>query len=471
MKQSLRIRILIASFLFVLLQGCLPVPPRETIPVVSETNFPSQELTVVPSKSFTATETFTTSPQATDTTTPNSPTVEISSANFDRRCVDLLSELPEPSLIQGQLILEPGAGNTAIRPSPKFISIGSRSAAQLPYEWYSFSTSPDRKNLTYSFFKGEGSSSLVEYFARIIINGPDSMELTIPYEEGWFDIDWLDNENLKIFRRRTMVQSSGLGDLTIDLLPSVIVYNILTKERRELTPDFPDITTQEIAIAGHIIRPEYDPGLTRVVYPGEPPADDPLSIRTGYGIYRLRNLESGEILASVATGDIYEHRPAWSPDGTNFVIAGMVGENHELFLVSREGDIVRLTEITSVFSEFDIGELSWSPDGKKIAFWLREGLYSASTPDNIGQTLLILDLDQMKIIDYCIPGNRKQFEKSVPVWSPDSRYLAVVAYDIQSSSDYTIFVDTVAGYGVDLGSGYFPSVWIDDSLNLNHFLQ
>tara|TARA_B100000686_G_C15807102_1_gene487105 strand:- start:206 stop:496 length:291 start_codon:yes stop_codon:yes gene_type:complete len=76
--------------------------------------------------------------------------------------------------------------------------------------------------------------------------------------------------------------------------------------------------------------------------------------------------------------DLYGGQPAWSPDGTKivFITSAYDAFSSEIFTINPDG-----TNLTPLYKGFDypkiVTDLSWSPDGNKLAVtvmsgWVRE---------------------------------------------------------------------------------------------------
>jgi len=117
-----------------------------------------------------------------------------------------------------------------------------------------------------------------------------------------------------------------------------------------------------------------------------------------------------------------------------------------------------LTDFGTSFTSNYIGGASLSPDGKKIAFWL----YLRPSP-YVDQQLAVLDLERQQVTNYCIPGSL-HLDAARPVWSLDSRYLAVQnQYELNKGR--IILVDTQQEWAVEIAEIIpigWPAGWLKE---------
>jgi hypothetical protein len=215
-----------------------------------------------------------------------------------------------------------------------------------------------------------------------------------PLDPDWSTYRWLGNNRLGI-------------DQSPQPYTSTIVLNPFTGEiERELTIEDPSIFIERVRVidAGEgtsvhsRVHVYYDPTLTRVIY-----------FRVGAsGGTVLKELETGEYLAqlpnilNVTSGGISElSYPVWLPNGQAFLTEAGVGEytpdNRELYSVTRDGQITRLTYFTEAFEQVRVQRYSRSPDGRYIAFWLWTNVHEE-------HRLAVLDMTTGMVVDTCIAG-------------------------------------------------------------------
>jgi dipeptidyl aminopeptidase/acylaminoacyl peptidase len=151
----------------------------------------------------------------------------------------------------------------------------------------------------------------------------------------------------------------------------------------------------------------------------------------------------------LTTGVFDEESPAWSPDSTQIAFIRRHGEgdvdkapNHDLFVIeARAGAKERRLTTTTADEE---GRLSWSPDGRTIAYLLGDELkYSA------------YDQNRLAVIPAAGGPSRSLTDAldrpvRTPLWTPDGSILFTVVDD---RSEYTGRINAAGGKVERLVSG------------------
>ncbi len=193
-------------------------------------------------------------------------------------------------------------------------------------------------------------------------------------------------------------------------------------------------------------------------------------VQDGEDFYRmLTNMETGGGLR-LDEDKPYFNATAWSPAGDWLAYVGQ-GDfdetNHvygaELFGI-RPGDDTptRWTDLNSIYGATRINDLrrdnlSWSPDGTKIAFWVIELL--GSNPEGINRQAIlhVYDLNSDELIAYCgfsTPAHTP-FSPRI-VWSPESTHVAFSApLPEHSGGNVLIALNTRNGVFTELTDGLF----------------
>ena len=116
--------------------------------------------------------------------------------------------------------------------------------------------------------------------------------------------------------------------------------------------------------------------------------------------------------------------------------------------------------------------MSWSPDGKSLAFWvtLEPAPYTPEPNTYYNERLAILNTETLGITVYCISGDNfgykgipsvqfTTFGIPAPVWSPDGKQVVVEnRYDADASR--LILLDIPTGKAVQFGADMEPTGWM-----------
>lgn len=166
----------------------------------------------------------------------------------------------------------------------------------------------------------------------------------------------------------------------------------------------------------------YDPQMTRALYPS--------SDENGRNV-TLRDIEQGIDLASFYTRSTHGNSPTWSLDGEKlavalnvapFVSGGDLSYKYEIFVINRNGEKLLTTSFGDFSKTTHIMNLSWSPNGRYIAFWYTNDKNHLFT----NLQLAIWDTETLTTSRYCI-NSGDDYLHYPPIWSPASDYL-ILAY-------------------------------------------
>jgi len=191
----------------------------------------------------------------------------------------------------------------------------------------------------------------------------------------------------------------------------------------------------------------------------------------------VNNPEVEEQTVALGLDTRYFNALSWSPDGAwlAYVSRGAVdpGTNiagAELFLI-RPGEFVprQATFLSGTYGAVRIngqaiGELSWSPDSTRIAFWVIE-LLGSNIEGNTGHAVVhLLDVNSGEITVYCgFSTNDHTPNPPRLVWSPDGTHLAFGAnVPGDNRGSLLLALNLADGAVTELSNGIYPALGSPD---------
>ncbi len=146
----------------------------------------------------------------------------------------------------------------------------------------------------------------------------------------------------------------------------------------------------------------------------------------------LLDLKSGET-RQLTQGHFRNYSPVWSPDGSMIAFISTRGDKPQVYQLPVDGgEALRITDLKQGVG----GGLTWSPDGKKLAFSAGpETLMDTTKPFQLTRTVIRFDgmgfLDNSVQDIYVLDLATKEVKQltndksnnSAPAWSPDSKSL------------------------------------------------
>ena len=196
------------------------------------------------------------------------------------------------------------------------------------------------------------------------------------------------------------------------------------------------------------------------------------------GFYRsLVNLNDRNSPRVPLGADIpYFNAESWSRDGQWLAYVAPVNASGrtggEIFGI-RPGDAApsQWTNLSNVYGAarvngMAVGELSWSPDNTRIAFWVSE-ITGADATTNVGSALIhILDVNTGAVSFYCGFSTTEQTPNPPRlVWSPDGTYLAFGGRVPNGEAGYHLLaMDVASGAITSLSVGLVPIFGAPDVL-------
>lgn len=382
------------------------------------------------------TQTVTSSPSSTlvpptvnNTATPMPTNTPVA---VTERCVEILPAFPGGSVPPGTLVMDSSGKLLSL------LNFRQNTQRTISVYHYAVSTSPNGKWLSYVTDVTDSSSD--EQYKLIVESADGQKKAQVILDSNlifWDLLPWLDNERM------------WFPVDTVDANPPTLLLNPFTGEQQLLTADYPNIHSYYYGPGSGpplnfgYSNVSYDPSLRYVVYPLD--VDDGMYIA-------LWDRETRQIVAKVLGVGKNGPLPLWLPNGSGVVVAAQPAgyEPYEWFLMGKNGEIRRLTHFGDIYSKYGFSQTaSLSPDGRYLAFGVKG--------------LTILDLQTLEVVNTCL---KKTFY--LPIWSPDSRYLAIHWDDNNKKQDSVLVLDFESGWAVTVfteeeGALYTvaPRGWLD----------
>lgn len=343
-----------------------------------------------------------------------------------QNCLAISSELNAFTLPGGTLILRSSASKPGY-----FFNLEQQIKVDLADNIISpLSTSPHGKWWAY-LEKDEVS--------RLILAAPER-ELARTYlpAQNWFVLpSWLDDDRMTF---PVLDETSGI--------PATMILNAETNEQLLLPSVYPEMRAYWGAGGDplHFIYSSvvYDPTLTYVVYPKTIEGDRYIVL------YDRQNHK--EISQLKDEGDFFNN-PVWFSGGKQFIVAADDSRTEELFLFDLEGHITQLTDFRKIRKGNQVGSISLSPDGTRLAFWI------SPLGQEVQEQLAVMDLHTREVTDYCIPATDNFGDR--PIWSPDGRYILVGDFQ-EPDHRRTILVDTQDLWAYEIDNA-LPMGWLAEA--------
>jgi Tol biopolymer transport system component/DNA-binding winged helix-turn-helix (wHTH) protein len=225
-------------------------------------------------------------------------------------------------------------------------------------------------------------------------------------------------------RRRWLDISAGILAVSVCALAVVFAYRWSRPRQALATLTASPFT----ALPGLEISPAFSPDGSRIAFAWN---GDPASGGKGFDLY-VKAIGS-ETLLRLTQHPSEWVSPAWSPDGTQIAFHRIAGTDTGVYVVPALGGQERKLRSTRV--PYPVAApISWSPDGKWIAF-------GDPLPREPGDRIFLLSLETLETRQ--IPHNRKCLHEALPTFSHRGNELAYIC--VHSTNEFELY--SVASLG------------------------
>ena len=156
---------------------------------------------------------------------------------------------------------------------------------------------------------------------------------------------------------------------------------------------------------------------------------------------RVINAGGGRSTVLDNRANAYGLAPQWSPDGRTVAYTGGDFDAPEVRLVSADGGGARA--IKSPTAGMSLGDPAWSPDGASLAVTLVGGMFASAG----GIAVLDVDSDEVRTL---VEADSAYYSR--PRWSPDGRFIAAGVSDAGMTSD-AVVIEVGDGAQTTVASG------------------
>lgn len=385
-KSTWLLTFLIAALLF---SGCTSPTPLGVLPTNTET------ITPLPTKQPAQ------SHPPTVTTIPPTPTY----FTYKRDCLSIVPILEMTDMIGG-LILSEAIPNEQ-RENVVLMNLSNNTIMRMFGEndkVNGIRVSPNNTWITYALITSDQTAETYKLAFRNMVTS-DIVE--IPWDDSWSlsgIIGWNNQQDILI-------------EMNAQDTNSVVRLNLFTREASSIPIIFPN----QVVKGQHrnLFLAKYNPSFDYVIYPSSLAGEDG---------YLLINTITSEKISFIPSPTLVTFSsPTWNYSGNKFLVSQKtLSENYTFELVygTVTGEITQITNLSNVIDAFYISDIIWSPNDNYVALVINE----VTDINNQLQRLLILDMVNKEILDFCININYLNWQgefldNNSPVWSPDGKML------------------------------------------------
>jgi Tol biopolymer transport system component len=302
-----------------------------------------------------------------------------------------------------------------------------------------YSVSPDRLRVT-GYGDGSENGLVLE-----VINNNGELLSSEEYRDSWGPlIGWINNDFVMMVSREATVNA--------------VFYNPRNKTEIKVAEQFPNWhygepidVTRSSGATGIFYSPQTD----YVVYQTRPE-----NVDMWYYSFALYDRKNQREIARVPLG--YPLFPQWSPNGREAIVAafrdytgapspGRLSPDElsvEIFSMSIDGTVEQITNLGRQFQEYKIYDLSWSPDGTRLAFLFENEEDSHPCYE---KCIVIVDLSTLTMTIYTMPGGYYVKVSSwvdTIIWSPQGDQLLLPAENDNPNLAMIFDIDDEIVFGV-----------------------